>query len=61
MKNSLTFNDLKNIDFFLLERQKVVNIPQQHKDELKRLREKITNIMDLVKVKVAKGGSKHEN
>ena len=51
----LTFGDLKNIDFFLAERQSVRLSHQNRNNQilLESLRDKITVIMSQVKVKVA--------
>lgn len=49
----LTFNDLKNIDSYLMRQQAVVNQSPESKDLIEDLRNKIANTMNEIEVKVS--------
>lgn len=51
-KHKLTFNDLKNIDYFLTEQQRIINQPKENRKLVISLREKIILLMDEIEVKV---------
>lgn len=50
----ITANDLKNIDFFLAQRERVVNQPKEHKEMLETLRELIASELSKIKIKIEK-------
>ncbi len=54
----ITANDLKNIDDFLSEQQKIINQPKKNKKILMNLRIKIARELDKVKIKISSKSKK---
>jgi hypothetical protein len=48
----ITANDLKNIDYFLMEQQRIINQPKNNKKVMNRLRDKISTELDKIKIKI---------
>ena len=50
----ITANDLKNIDFFLTQQERIANQPKEHKEMIRVLRELIASELSKIKIKIAK-------
>jgi hypothetical protein len=48
----ITFNDLKSMDFFLMQHQRISNQPKEHKEQLDYLRKLIAKEMSKKKVNI---------
>lgn len=56
----ITANDLKNIDFFLGQRERIINQPKEHREMIGTLRDLIASELSKIKIRIEKGGKKQE-
>ena len=56
---TITANDLKNIDGFLSDQQRIINLSKETKDLLQDLRIKIAKELDKVPIKIQRSKNGH--